>query len=71
MATIDRVASTVKAAVKKGMLVKVDGHRVRGARTKDGELEVDWWRDEPEPLSTTVQPNLMTEVDGVLIIETD
>lgn len=48
----------------------VDKHRVRAARIREGELEIDWWRNEAESFWTAIEPNFMNHADGNLIIET-
>jgi len=64
------IVTRVKAAVKAGIPVTVDGWLVRDARIFEGEIEFDW-AGTPESLWTAVQPNFMATVDGKLVIETD
>lgn len=67
------IVTRVKAAVKNGVPVLVDGWIVRDARIREGEVEVKWLAEIPNPdvQWTTIQPNFMAMEDGKLIIKTD
>lgn len=67
------IVTRIKAAVKSGTPVLVDGWIVRDARIWEGELEVEWYAEIPNPSVrwTAIQPNFMAMEDGNLIIKTD
>jgi hypothetical protein len=67
------IVSRVKAALKEGRPVLVDGTRISGVRFNEGELEVNWW-DAPE-YWTVVQPSFLSgkedeAFDGKLLLNT-
>lgn len=63
--TEQMILSRINAAVKIGKKVTVDGVRIRGARFRNGEIEVEWDAEIDGDIQwTAIEPNYLHEFEN-------